>query len=165
MSKTVKTKLCKSCLTYFCLMSSDNFFKILLTKYKIAWDISWKCSESLELTYWQPVCLTIWKDVLSNKRREIVNTVVRHVIWANPKTGSLVYRWLCAHGIAMFNITCFPTFVRASDDISSVLSILDCSENTTYLILQSLDPSPAPPGLNAQIRTSTTPWSPVTRAR
>ena len=71
--------------------------------------------------YRQPVCRIIGNDVWSEKRREIT---LRHqakiVIWANQKTKSFLYRCLCA--LAMFDVTCFPAFVGASDIILSVLA-------------------------------------------
>jgi len=47
--------------------------------------------------------------------------VMMLVIWANQKTESFVYHWLRAH--ATFNFMCFPALVRASDVISSVMSV------------------------------------------
>jgi len=37
------------------------------------------------------------------------------VIWANQTIESFVYRWLREH--AMFDVTCFPAFVKAWDVI------------------------------------------------
>ena len=54
------------------------------------------------------------------KGRKLRN-VITYVIWANQNTESFVYSCLCAH--ALFDVTCFPTFVRAQDVISSVLLI------------------------------------------
>jgi len=53
------------------------------------------------------------------KGRKLHYVVTHNVIWANQKIKSSVYRWLCAK----FNVTCFLTFIRASDVISSVLWI------------------------------------------
>jgi len=50
-----------------------------------------------------------------------LRNVITHVIWANQKTESFVYRWLRTQ--AMFDVTCFPAFVGASDVILSILSI------------------------------------------
>ena len=59
-------------------------------------------------------------DFWSNKK--VGNYVIRHnFIWANKKTEYFVYHWVHAHTI--FEVTCFPTFVRASKDISSVMLI------------------------------------------
>jgi len=56
------------------------------------------------------------------KGGKLWNVIAHNVILANQKKiESAVYRWLRAH--AMFDITWFPTFVGASDVISSVLSI------------------------------------------
>jgi len=43
------------------------------------------------------------------------------IIWANQKTESFVYRWLCTY--AMFDVTRFSAFVGITDVISSILSI------------------------------------------
>ena len=45
---------------------------------------------------------------------------ITHPIWVNQRTEFSVYRWLCAP--AMFEVTCYPAFVWASDVISSALS-------------------------------------------
>jgi len=47
--------------------------------------------------------------------------IVDNVSWANQKAESFVNRWLHTH--ALFIVTCHPVFVKASDVISSVLSI------------------------------------------
>ena len=39
----------------------------------------------------------------------------------NQKTENFVYHWL--HALAMFDVTCIPTFVGSSDVISGLLSI------------------------------------------
>jgi len=76
--------------------------------------------------------------------------VIKHIIWTNKKTESSVYCW--QHALAMFDVTCFPTFVRASDVISSVMSIryfsphsqtftnteLECTSKHTYDPLSTL---------------------------
>jgi len=47
--------------------------------------------------------------------------LTNNVVWANQKTESFVFRWLPT--LAMFDVTCFPAFVGASDIISSLMSI------------------------------------------
>ena len=47
--------------------------------------------------------------------------ITHNLIWAYHRTASFVYRWLRAH--AMFDVKCFPTFVKAPDVSSSFLSI------------------------------------------
>jgi len=49
------------------------------------------------------------------------NIITHDIIWDNQKAEFSVYRWLHAH--AMFDVTCFPTFVGVSDVISSILLI------------------------------------------
>jgi len=80
----------------------------------------WHVGTRFQLTYWQPVCRTIWNDFLFNKGGKLCN-VITYVIWATKKTESLVYRWLHAH--AIFDVTGFLAFVRASDVVSSIMLI------------------------------------------
>ena len=47
------------------------------------------------------------------------NVITHDIIWDNQKAEFSVYSWLHAH--AMFDVTCFPTFVGVSNIISSVL--------------------------------------------
>jgi len=68
----------------------------------------------------QSICQTIWINIMSDKE-SLHYVITYNVIWANQKTESYVYCWLRA--LAMFDVMRFPTFVRASDVISSVLSI------------------------------------------
>jgi len=63
---------------------------------------------------------------------------MHNVIWANKKTESFVYFWLCAHTV--FDVTCYPAFVGASKVISSVLSIRQSPITPSYPI------NPSSPG-------------------
>jgi len=73
-----------------------------------------------KFTYLQSVCRTIWTDVMSYKKRELLHyEKTYYIIGTNRKTEYFVYRWLST--IAMFDVTRFPAFVRASDVISSIL--------------------------------------------
>jgi len=49
------------------------------------------------------------------------NVTTHNLIWANQKSDFSVYHWLRAN--AMFELTGFPAFVRASDVNSSLLSV------------------------------------------
>ena len=59
--------------------------------------------------------------VVSTKGGNLHNIIMYNIIWANQKTESFVYHWLCGH--AMFDVTCFPAFVVATDVILSIMSI------------------------------------------
>ena len=61
-----------------------------------------------------------FKMMFGLKKAE-TNVITINVIWVSLKTESFVYRWLHAH--APLDITCFSTFVGASNIISCVLSI------------------------------------------
>ena len=56
-----------------------------------------------------------------NTCRNFRNVITHNVIWANQKTESFVYRWLCTN--SMFDVTYFSAFVRALDVISIILAI------------------------------------------
>jgi len=44
------------------------------------------------------------------KKRELCNVKLHHVFWAKQKTEYFVFPWLFA--LAVFDVTCFPAFVR-----------------------------------------------------
>jgi len=62
------------------------------------------------------------------------------VIWTNQKTQLFVYRWLCVH--AMFDITCFHTFVGKSNAISHVLLIRWFQDKSTPTLMSPMEPWP-----------------------
>jgi len=73
-------------------------------------------------TYQQPVCqpskmtfgpIQVWK---------LPNVIAHNINWANLSIELFVYSWLDAH--EMFDMTQFCAFFRASDDITSILSII-----------------------------------------
>ena len=47
------------------------------------------------------------------KGRKLHDVTTDKFIWANQKTESFMYRWICVH--ATFDLTCIPAFVEASD--------------------------------------------------
>jgi len=59
-------------------------------------------------------------DVWPDKSGESCRVIKHNIIWANQMTEYCVYRWLCTH--SMFDLTCFPAIVWASDFILCVLS-------------------------------------------
>jgi len=67
-----------------------------------------------------------------------------NVIWANQKTESFVYHWLCP--LAKFDRMCFPAFVGALDVILSVLPndrVTFIHGQNTATNLQCPSPTPA----------------------
>jgi len=59
-----------------------------------------------QLTYWQ----NAWIDVqCPTKTRNLCYALAYNIIWANQKTKSFDYHWLCA--LAMFNVTSFPAIL------------------------------------------------------
>ena len=56
----------------------------------------------------------------STKWGKLLNTITNHIIKANQKSESFVYRWQRAH--AVFDVTCFSAFVGVSNVILSILT-------------------------------------------
>jgi len=72
-------------------------------------------------------------SLVQQKVGNYVRVVITHnVIWANQKTKTFLYRWLCSH--AMFDVMCLPAFVGASRIISRVLSICLNSDLVTVRV-------------------------------
>jgi len=55
------------------------------------------------------------------KSRKLSSIITHNSILANQKSESVSYLWLCV--CAMFDLICFPAFVRASDVFSGLLPI------------------------------------------
>jgi len=66
--------------------------------------------------------------------------IITHIILANQKAELLVYLWLHAH--AWFDITSFTALVRASDVISSILSIHFLKDNNNKRLAYPLEGTP-----------------------
>jgi len=75
----------------------------------IAWSSAW-------YPHSQIFCQTIWNYIWSDETGKLCN-IIMHVIWANRKAD------LCLSTHAMFDVMCYPAFVRASDIILSVVLI------------------------------------------
>jgi len=52
---------------------------------------------------------------------KLCNVITHNVVWANQKTESFMYHWLCT--LAMFDVNVLSAFVRASDVILRIQSI------------------------------------------
>ena len=46
-----------------------------------------------------------WRPMVPTKGKKLRNVKTHNVVWANQKTESRVYRWLCA--LAMFELACY----------------------------------------------------------
>ena len=105
------------------LTHSFTYLCVFFTSALVSAQFNKSFSFLLQLTYLS-VSLSVgaFENIFSPKKGRTLCKVMMHIIiWANQKTESFVYGWLHAH--AMFDVTCFPTFVRASEVISRVLSI------------------------------------------
>jgi len=71
------------------------------------------------LTYWQSVCRTIKNDVISDRRWELRFVIAYNEYISQSEDWIICFSWLRTN--AMFDVTCFPAFVRVSDVITQAI--------------------------------------------